>query len=134
MPQATVAALMTTVRDGCVEVLLTRRKIEPFEGRWCLPGGHIDPGEPARVAVIREVKEETGLDFEASFAGYLDEIIPERGIHAVVLVFSGPATGELVPSEGEVSEIAWIPIQEARSMSLAFTHNVILDRYAAQSG
>jgi len=81
------------------------------------------------VAVIREVKEETGLDFEASFAGYLDEIVRERGIHAVVLVFTGPATGELVPSEDEVSEIAWFPIEEARSMSLAFTHNEILDRY-----
>jgi 8-oxo-dGTP diphosphatase len=123
MPQATVAAIITTVRDGQPEILLTRRRVEPFRGQWCLPGGHIDPGEPARVAVVREVQEETGLDFEASFAGYLDEIIRERGIHAVVL-----------PSEDEVSEIAWFPIEEARSMSLAFTHNEILDRYAGQSG
>ena len=133
MPQATVAALITTVREGHPEVLLTRRKVEPFEGRWCLPGGHIDPDEPARVAVIREVKEETGLDFEASFVGYQDEIIPERGLHAVVLVFIGTATGDLVPSEEEVSEIAWIPIEEARPMSLAFGHNEILDRYVVHS-
>ena len=125
---------MIAVREGRPEILLTRRRVEPFRGRWCLPGGHIDPGDQARVAVVREVKEETGLDFEARFAGYLDEIIPERGIHAVVLVFTGPARGELVPSQEEVSEIAWFPIEEARSMALAFTHNEVLDRYAGQSG
>ena len=56
-------------------------------------GGHIDRYEPAREAVIREVREETGLEFDGRFLGYVDEIIPERGLHAVAMVFGGGGSG-----------------------------------------
>jgi 8-oxo-dGTP diphosphatase len=131
MPEATVAAIITQ-RDDRSTILLTRRSIPPFQGRWCLPGGHIDRFEPARTAAIREVKEETGLDFEARFTRCFDEILPQHEIHAVVLAFEGTGTGELAPSEGEVSEIAWFPLEEARALPLAFAHNEILDVYAAE--
>jgi ADP-ribose pyrophosphatase YjhB (NUDIX family) len=42
-------------------VLLTRRGREPNLGQWTLPGGAVETGEPLRVAVAREVLEETGL-------------------------------------------------------------------------
>lgn len=41
------------------KVLLTRRS---DSGRWCLPGGHMEPGETVEEACIRECREETGLD------------------------------------------------------------------------
>ncbi|NES25879.1 MAG: NUDIX domain-containing protein [Symploca sp. SIO3E6] len=41
------------------KVLLTRRT---DNGRWCLPGGRIDPGESFAEACAREVLEETGLE------------------------------------------------------------------------
>ncbi|HEV7127359.1 MAG TPA: NUDIX domain-containing protein [Ktedonobacterales bacterium] len=40
------------------KVLLTQRS---DNGRWCLPGGHMEPGESAAEACAREVWEETGL-------------------------------------------------------------------------
>lgn len=43
------------------KVLLTRRA---DNGRWCLPGGRMDPGESAAETCIREVREETGLEVE----------------------------------------------------------------------
>ena len=131
MPIATVAAIMTRSDDRS-SILLTRRSIPPFKGRWCLPGGHIDRFEPAQTAMIREVKEETGLDYEARFYRTFDEIIPQHDIHAVVLAFEGIGSGDVVPSEGEVSEIAWFTLEEARALPLAFTHNEILDAYAAE--
>ena len=129
MPKTTVAAIVTTMEDSANKVLLTRRNIEPFKGQWCLPGGHIDQNEPARDAIIREVKEETGLNFDAQFFGYFDEIISENNIHAVVIVFEGPGIGTLKAQEDEVTAIGWFSIAEARSLPLAFTHNKILERY-----
>ena len=129
MPIATVAAIITN-KDG--EILLTRRNIEPFKGQWCLPGGHIDENEKALDAVIREAKEETGLDFEAEFFVYADEIIPEYDWHAVVLVFAGKGRGELAAQEREVTEIDWFSLDEASSLPLAFVHNQILDEYKSR--
>ena len=45
-------------------VLLVRRGSEPMKGRWTLPGGLIELGEPLEAAVVREVSEETGLTVE----------------------------------------------------------------------
>jgi len=141
MPEATVAAVIANEENGVTKILLTRRNVEPFKGQWCLPGGHIDWREPARDAIIREVEEEVGLKFDARFFGYFDEIIPEPGrekeskldIHAVVIVFEGPAEGELRLQPDEVAETRWLPVEEARSLPLAFTHNEVLDGYAARN-
>ncbi|MBI3859439.1 MAG: NUDIX hydrolase [Thaumarchaeota archaeon] len=43
------------------KVLLIRRKFPPNEGLWALPGGLVEIGEKVESAVLREVKEETGL-------------------------------------------------------------------------
>ncbi|MEM3613618.1 MAG: NUDIX domain-containing protein, partial [Candidatus Bathyarchaeia archaeon] len=45
--------------DG--KILLEKRKGEPGRGKWSVPGGLVELGERAEDAVIREVKEETGL-------------------------------------------------------------------------
>jgi 8-oxo-dGTP diphosphatase len=132
MPEATVAAIVIAVDANGIKVLLTRRSIEPFKGRWCLPGGHIDRYEPARESIVREVREETGLGFDAQFFGYFDEIIPGHNIHAVVIAFEGRASGRLNASAYEVSDAGWFSLDEARSMPLAFTHNEILDSFATR--
>jgi len=132
MPEATVAAIVVARDGGASRVLLTRRNVQPFRGQWCLPGGHIHRYEPVTDAIIREVKEETGLDFDARFFGTFDEIIPERGIHAVVMVFEGCGTGEVDASPDEVAEAGWFTPDEARSLPLAFTHNEILDAYTSR--
>jgi 8-oxo-dGTP diphosphatase len=48
------------VRDGCV--LLVKRAVEPFKDYWDLPGGFLEAGEHPRDGMLREVREETGLD------------------------------------------------------------------------
>src|SRR5690554_1494186 len=55
---AAVAALVT---DNKGRLLLTTRGVEPNYGKLDLPGGFIDPGETAEEAVIRELKEELGM-------------------------------------------------------------------------
>jgi 8-oxo-dGTP diphosphatase len=129
MPETTVAGIIHG-QDNPTTVLLTRRSFGVFRGMWCIPGGHIDPYEGAREAAIREVKEETGLDFNLRFFRYFDEIIPRYEIHNVVLVFVGVGRGTPRMDEREVSEIGWFSLDEARTWQLAFTHNEVLDAYA----
>jgi 8-oxo-dGTP diphosphatase len=132
MPETTAAAILTRPGDPN-QVLLTRRNVPPFKGQWCIPGGHIDRYEPAREAAIREAREETGLDFDAHFIGFFDEIIPEHGIHAVVLAFCGEARGDPIRAPTEVQEMRWFPLDEACAIDLAFDHKTILDAFAARS-
>ena len=45
-------------------VLLIRRGSEPLKGEWSIPGGMLELGEELTAGVVRELKEETGLDVE----------------------------------------------------------------------
>lgn len=128
-PKTTVAAIISEFKEGNEYLLLTKRKVDPYINKWCLPGGHINKYESAEKAVIREVKEETGLDFHPLFYNYFDEIIPDQDIHAVVLVFTGTTDGALVRDNSEVSDAKWILSEDALNYELSFHHGEILKHY-----
>ena len=125
-PKRTAGAIITHERDGVVEVFLTRRNVNPYKGRWCFPGGHVDPGESAEQTVVREVKEETGLDFQGTFFRGFDENIPDMRVNNVVSMFEGTVSGTLQFDPREVAEARWFPLTEAHSLDLAFQHNEVL--------
>lgn len=131
MPKATVAAIITPDDDKPDIILLTKRSVHPFQGHWCLPGGHINDYETAEEAVVREVMEETGLHFISPvFLYFFNELFPQHQFHAVALAFYGTGRGnaELMPDE--VEEIAWFSLEDALALPLAFNHLQILQRYA----
>ncbi len=49
------------VHDGAGRLLLVRRGRAPARGLWSLPGGRVEPGESDAEALVRELREETGL-------------------------------------------------------------------------
>jgi mutator protein MutT len=132
MPEATVTAIIVT--PDLSKFLITRRKTGLYQGIWCLPGGHIDRDETMRDAVIREVKEETGLDFDPQLFSCFDEIIPEHDIHTITIVFDGSTNGTITHQTDEVAEIGWYSLREIREMAFAFRHKDIIESYAHKHG
>ncbi|MGB0085604.1 MAG: NUDIX hydrolase [Rhodomicrobiaceae bacterium] len=89
-PQAAVSAAI--FKDS--KVLLVKRGRPPAKGLWSLPGGHIEPGEPALEAIRRELFEETGIAAKIfDIAGIKDVVHRnDRGevlFHRVIIVFYG---------------------------------------------
>ena len=127
--KTTVGGIIVRKERGNLEVLLTKRNVEPFKNMWCIPGGHIELFEDAVTAVIREIKEETNLDFKPTFLTYLDEMFENREVHNVVLLFYGQGSNTLKPCPDEVQEAKWVTFEEALQMELAFNHHEALELY-----
>lgn len=63
-PSPHIPCVGALIYDAAGRLLLVQRGHEPARGTWSVPGGKVEPGETARAAVVREVREETGLDVE----------------------------------------------------------------------
>lgn len=84
--------------------------------RWSLPKGHIERGETTEQAAVREVAEETGISGRITARlGSVDYTFTAQGrrIHKRVHHFLMEAiAGELSDADIEVSEVAWVPIDQ----------------------
>jgi ADP-ribose pyrophosphatase YjhB (NUDIX family) len=102
---------------------------------WSLPKGHIEAGETAEEAAVREVEEETGIIGRVvAPLGTIDFwfVAEDRRVHKTVHHFLMRALGgELSDSDVEVSEVAWVPLEELESR-LAYADERRLIRRATQ--
>lgn len=62
MTRVTVVVAAAIVRDG--RVLAGRRRSGPYAGQYEFPGGKVEPGEDDAAALVRECREELGVDVE----------------------------------------------------------------------
>jgi 8-oxo-dGTP diphosphatase len=110
------------------QVLLTR--ISPLgahPGSWTLPGGGLDHGEPPREALVREVREECGVDCEIGdllevHDVHFDGTAPSgrfEDFHGVHLVFRATvpddAEPRVVETQGTTDAVAWVPVADIAS-------------------
>jgi len=86
---------------------------------WSLPKGHLEDGESAEDAAIREVEEETGIRGRVVAAlGTIDYwfVAEDRRIHKTVHHYLLEAAGgELSDADLEVDEVAWVPLGELKA-------------------
>ena len=89
--------VLCLLQDGD-RILLQNRVMNDWQG-YTLPGGHVEPGESFVDAVIREMKEETGLTIiEPKLAG-VKQFPIDNGRYVVLLFKATKFTGSLVSSE-----------------------------------
>lgn len=121
-PEHPLPSCHALVRRGN-DILLVRRARPPLQGYWSVPGGGIELGETAAEAVVREVREETGLTVEVSrFLGYADAIERDESLrvryHYVILYFEArPIDGNLLSGD-DAAEVRWMSRTEAEAERL----------------
>jgi len=100
-------------------LLLVKRGTDPGKGLWSLPGGRVESGESVIAAVLREFKEETGLEGVCgSFVGWVERMGVDH--HFVVMDFLVTALEDGEPvAGGDALEARWVASEELASMDLS---------------
>jgi 8-oxo-dGTP diphosphatase len=111
-----------------LEILLVRRGLEPFLGKWALPGGFVRVDETLEDAALRELEEETGLRkvyLEQLYSfGTLDRDPRERVV-TVAYYALVKLSDHKVKAATDAADAAWFSIHDLPE--LAFDHQQILD-------
>ena len=114
------------------KILLVKRDTVPFRGYWALPGGRMDPGETVEQTIVREVKEETGLDVEIVRkigeyvgVGIKDDVDYEYYPTCFLVSVIG---GTVKRQESEIQEIEIFDLKELPH-PLAFEHDKMIADY-----
>jgi 8-oxo-dGTP diphosphatase len=111
------------VRNRNGEVLLVRRGRPPRLGEWSIPGGKVEWGESVENALVREVREETGLTIEVLglidvVDSFTEEPAGSLSHHYVLLDFAAKSDGNGLKVGDDVVEVRWVPPSELASYNL----------------
>lgn len=110
------------------QIILIRRKNPPFQGHYALPGGFVEYGETVKNAVVREFREETGLEAEIEhLLGVYSEPDRDPRGHTVSVVFELKITGGKMQAGDDAAEIALFSFEDLPE--LAFDHGRIISDY-----
>lgn len=110
------------------KVLMVKRAIQPQKGDWCLPGGYVDYHESPIETIIREVREETGLDI--TVVRQLGLPIITESNHLVTF-FLGNAIGGDMQAGDDAQEVALYTL-ESLPDNIAFPqHRTKIEDYYA---
>lgn len=108
------------------QILLIKRKNDPYKNMWALPGGFVDEGETPLEAAKRELKEETNLVVKSlTYVGKWDKDGRDPRGKVVTTAFKAIVDGDVKPKAGDdAKEIKWFDIDELPQ--LAFDHKDII--------
>ena len=122
-----VDIVIFTIQSGSLRVLLVRRKIAPFEGKFALPGGFVHEDEGLEDAALRELEEETGVGDV-----YLEQLYSfgtpsrdPRGRVISVSYFALISPDRTLQAGSDAAEAQWQEMQKLPP--LAFDHGAILE-------
>jgi ADP-ribose pyrophosphatase YjhB (NUDIX family) len=114
-----VPCVGAVIHDDSGRLLMILRGHDPGRGLWSIPGGRIEPGENAEAAVVREVREETGLDVRcgpllgsAELPGTAGSVVDIRDYRA----YLSPGSSAIPTAGDDAAEVRWVTDAEAATM------------------
>jgi nucleoside triphosphatase len=124
-PEPTTGALIFD-KEGRLFLMRSHK----WEGKWVIPGGHVDLGERIEDAVRREVKEETNLDvYDVEFVCFQEFIYGDgfwKKKHFIFFDYACKTNSTDVVLNHEAQEYAWVSLDDLQSLPVeAYTWNVI---------
>lgn len=119
------SVIFKEVRNG-YELLLVRRKNDPFKNQWSLPGGFLELDEDLETGALRELKEETGLSMEKlQQVGAFGALERDPRGRTISVAFAGKINNPSEVKGGDDAEDAqWFSINDIPE--LAFDHAEII--------
>lgn len=125
----TVDCVVFGMDEKSLQVLLIQRKLDPFKGKWALPGGFVYPEETLLEAASRELREETGI-----INVFLEQLYtfgnPHRDPRGSVVSVSYYGLISLLKNppfaSTDASRAAWFDIYDLPE--LAFDHRIIFEK------
>ncbi len=111
-----------------LQLLLIRRRNDPYKGMWAIPGGFVEDDEELEAAAIRELEEETGLKVPAMKQlhtfGKVGRDARGRTITVTYYAFAN-AESQKVQGADDATEAKWIFVKDITD--LAFDHMEMLE-------
>ena len=109
------------VRDG--KIALIKRGNEPAKGKWSVPGGHVELGESPEQTVVRETKEETGLDVQnPDLIDVVNNVdLDDKGkikYHYVIIEYFVHVKNDEASAASDAVELRWVPFDEVEKYDL----------------
>lgn len=126
-PALTVDCVIFGLDEQDLKLLLIQRALEPFEGRWALPGGFVHVGESVDDAARRELTEETGISrvfLEQLYTFGEPNRDPREHIVTVAYYALVRLSDHRVQAATDARNAAWFGIDDVPE--LAFDHATIL--------
>ena len=127
-PLTTVGALVTNPNQ---KILIARTT--KWRGTWGVPGGKVEWGETLETALIREFKEEVGLQLSQIRFALLQEAVVDpqffQKAHFVMVNYYAFSESEIITPNEEIVEWVWVDPQEAFSYPLNSYTRILIEDY-----
>lgn len=132
-PSLTVDCVVFGLDEGDLKVLLIQRDLEPFKGKWALPGGFVRLNETLDEAAFRELQEETGVSNV-----YLEQLYtfgdiardPRERVVTVSYYALAKLSDHRIKATTDARDAAWFSVSDMPG--IAFDHEKIFETALAR--
>lgn len=119
------------ISDG--RILLEKRRSEPGRGKWSVPGGLVELGESPENAVIREVKEETGLEvYDPKLIDVVNSVVfDEAGkvkYHFIIINYFLKLKGGDLGAYDDAEAVQWVSLSDVEKFDITETFRGFIKR------